>query len=283
MRVGQSSSSWYPSCITSRCRRDPEVLPGRGPDGRGPAVFSDVRTFNVSAKYGGGVVSRVQAASGLAARSSCGSPFEPGLLKAYAAHPVNTALILLSLGRLRLFRQPPEQVQDQQGRASSRCCPRLQATASPPYSINTRWRWGRWESVVAGYMFVQSLMSVPLMGAWLIWPREAGQAGRRDWRSEEDAAGSNPHRRELAWHHGLQERRHDLYARTRRTRRLSASPRRVFVSLFYLAVRHREEADPRAGFGVIACAVLLAALVAGALSFFLPPPDGEGEKKKMIK
>lgn len=220
-------------------------------------ALADIRMFNVAARYGGGVVSRV-------------SPlvillvfilwffFDPGLLKTYAEHPFNTLMILVALGGCVFFSM-----------RLSRCHISRNAfiemiPALIGYTISTVFNkfamgHGSMTGVVFGYMYFQSVLAVPMVGGYVLWHE----------RRKKHLSVFVRHRKMMltaalttfAWIASMIFRNYAMVF-TPNPSYIAAIGQTtpVFIALFYFLVRHKEEADVASGMGVVACTALLAVM-----------------------
>lgn len=218
------------------------------------ATYADIRTFDASAKFGAGVVSRVSPATVWIA-FFLWFLFDPRLLTAYAARPFNTAGVLLALFGCVYFAMRLHRC------AVTRAALLYMLPALLCYALSTvlnkyAMGRGRLESVVYGYMYFQSILAVLVMGAYALWrqkeaPREGGWAGKRMLAAALVAC--------FTWLCSMIYKNYAM-AFTPNPSYLAAlgltAP--VFIALFYRLAGHREEADVASGMGIVASAVLLA-------------------------
>lgn len=219
-------------------------------------VLGDVRTMNVSAQYGGGVVSRVMP------MTVWGSFFlwlliKPSLIGAYLSHPLNSLGIFAALAGCVYFAARLRRCDLTQA-ALRAMLPALVAYTFSVTLNKVAMDYGAGEASFSGvvytYMYVQSLI-----GVFIMLPLEYRRAG----------AALRPDRVLLiaalaaaaVW---IGHMVHKNYAMA-----YTANPSYqaainltapVFISVFYWLRRHREEADVLSGMGVVICAIALALL-----------------------
>lgn len=224
-------------------------------------TFADIRTFNVCAQYGGGVVSRVQPMT-VVGTFLVWFLFKPHLLAAYAQAPLNTACIVLALGgcvyfAMRLNRCPV-----------TRAVLIAMAPAIAGYTLSTvlnkfAMEHGQLEGAVFGYMYVQSFLAVFFIGGYCLWHERREKRARASvqppssWASKQLAVAALL--AALVWI-CLMIYRNYAMAFTPNPSYVAAlnliTP--VYIALFYRLAKVKEEADVVSGMGVVACAVLLA-------------------------
>lgn len=218
-------------------------------------TFSDIRSFNAAAKYGGGVVSRINPAVVWGA-FVLWILFEPSTLLKYAQHPWNTLGILAALGGCVFFAMRLNRC------AVTREALMYMAPALAGYAVTTvlnkyAMGLGRVDSVVYSYMYIQSLIACVIIGGYVLWRSAQGRdVTTTGWVNKKMLAASL-----LAcfiWIcHMIYKNYGMVY--TPNPSYLAAigltSP--VFIAIFYRFARYRENADVASGMGVVACAVLL--------------------------
>jgi hypothetical protein len=221
-------------------------------------TFSDIRTFNACNIYGGGVVSRVQPLT-VWGSFLLWFLFDPAALGDYAAHPWNTFGILLALAGCVYFAMRLNKCK------ITRAGFVYMLPALLGYTLTTvlnkyAMDHGPLEGAVYGYMYVQSVLAVLLIGGYSLWqekavPRPAGDG----WASRAMLA--------AALIAGFSWLCHMIY----KNYAMAFTPNPayqaainlttpVFIALFYRLAKHWEEADVASGMGIVACAVALALL-----------------------
>ncbi len=223
------------------------------------ASFGDIRTFNVAARYGGGVVARTTPLI-IFLTFLLWFAFEPSLFGQYARHPVNTALVLLALSGCGYFSSRLKKC-DISRSAFLEMLPALLA-----YTVGTVFNkyamtHGPLVGAVFGYMYVQTALVIVLTGGTIL-------LRDRQEKMSADAAPDAARVRKMAqaamllafgWI-GSMIFKNSAMAFVPNPAYLSAllytAP--AFIALFYKLTGHKEEADVLSGMGVVACAALLA-------------------------
>ena len=141
------------------------------------AVPADVRLMNVCAKYGGGVASRLKS---LIVWMSffLWFAFDPALPGQYAAHPLNTAVILAALGGCVFFASRQNKCPVNRA-AFIYILPALLAYALTVVLNKYAMLQGVPAGTVYGYIVLQPAMSVPLLALLIL--RRARQEGGVRW------------------------------------------------------------------------------------------------------
>ncbi|MDE1151445.1 MAG: hypothetical protein PW788_02815 [Micavibrio sp.] len=221
------------------------------------ATFADIRTFNVSAKYGGGVVARVQPVTVWGA-FLLWFLFDPQLITQYLSHPWNTAGILAALGGCVFFSMRLNKCQVTRA-AMIEMAPALVGytftTVLNKYALSH----ATLESGVYSYMFVQSVFAAVIIGIYAMirakyYPVAGSTTG---WVTKPMLAATL-----LATFTWICHMTYKNYAMaftpnpSFQAALLLTAP--VFISIFYHFARHKEEGDVKSGMGIVACALLLA-------------------------
>jgi hypothetical protein len=224
-------------------------------------TFADIRSFNVSAQYGGGVVSRVQPVTVIGS-FFIWFFFNPALLSEYAAHPRNTAGILLALAGCVFFAMRLNRCEVTRGALRAMLPALLGYTCSTVLNKFAMGR-GQLEGVVFGYMYVQSLLSVFIIGGYTLWrdrkpqAAETAAAPRVSWANRRMSVAALLAC--AAWI-CLMIYKNYAMAFTPNPSFVAAltltSP--VFIAVFYKLAKFREEADVVSGMGIVGCALVLA-------------------------
>jgi hypothetical protein len=224
------------------------------------AILADVRTFDVTAKYGAGVVSRVQPLVVWGA-FFLWFPLDPGLLSEYAHHPGNTALILAALGGCVWFANHQNKCPITR-QALIEMLPALAGYSVTAVFNKYAMQHGSLSGAAFGYMFWQSALAVPLLGAIICWkyrgrPMAEKTKAAPQWRTRAMALAALA--TGSAWVALMAFKNYAMAFTPSPSYQAAVSlTTPLFVSLWYRATGHREEADVKAGMGVVACAILLA-------------------------
>ena len=217
-------------------------------------TFSDIRAFNAAARYGGGVVARVQPLT-VWGTFLLWLAFDPALIGQYAEHPVNSAIILLALIGCVFFSMRLNKCQITRS-AFIYMLPALVGytltNALNKYAMMQR----PLEGAVYGYMYVQSFIAVVAIGLYSLL-QERRTAHKVPWaRANMFAAALLA---ALTWICHMIYKNYSM-AFTPNPGYQGAiiliSP--VFIAIFYHFAKHKEEADVKSGMGIVACAILLA-------------------------
>jgi hypothetical protein len=227
-------------------------------------IGADVRTFNVSAKYGGGVVSRV------VPMVVWGSfflwfAFHPHLIFEYMAHPLNTAAVLAALGGCVYFSIRLNRCEVSRA-AMIDMLPALLAYTVTTVLNKEAMTLGKTAGTYAGavyfYMYVQSLAAVLMLGPYTIWHdmrnRRRDPALRRAvWRSQLMIPAALL--AALVWIcHMIYKNYAMAYTPNPAYQMAVNLTTPVFISIFYYFMKHREESDVLSGMGIVVCAIILA-------------------------
>lgn len=217
---------------------------------------ADIRAFNVSAKYGGGVVSRVQP---LIVWGSffLWFFFDPAIIRRYIDHPYNTAGILLALFGCVWFATRLNRCRITRA-AFIDMLPALAGYTVTTVLNKYAMHMAPLESAVFGYMYIQSVFAVVMIGGYAAW-REREAVLPPSWRLGTMMAAAGL--ASLAWIGHMVQKNYAMAFTPNPSYQAALNlTTPVFIALFYLAVGHKEEADVRSGFGIVACALLLAFL-----------------------
>jgi len=225
-------------------------------------IGADIRTFNSTALFGGGVVSRLMPATVWGA-FFLWLVLHPSLLLTYAGHPWNTAGILLALGGCVWFAMRLNKCEVTRNAAIHM----LPAVAG--YTITTvlnkmAMQHGDAETSFAGvvyaYMYVQSCLAVLVLGPYVVF-REKRRAdkGAQLWRHDTMLAAALLAM--LVWVcHMIYKNYAMAYTPNPSYQGAVNLTAPVFVAIFYYFAGHKEKADVMSGMGIVACAILLALL-----------------------
>ncbi len=225
------------------------------------STIGDIRTFDISAKYGGGVVSRLQP---LIVWGSfvLWFAFDPARIGYYLTHPWHGLGVCVALAgcvyfAMRMNRSPLNRA------AFFEMLPALGAYVAVTVLNKYALMHAPLQSAVYGYMFVQSLLAVFFAGGYAVWrlrnplPLTAIVAPVTDvpvWAALPLAALMAA----AAWichmiykNYAMIFTDHPAYVAALG---LTAP---VFIAVYYRVVGHREREETLSGYGIVACALLL--------------------------
>jgi len=215
---------------------------------------ADVRTMNVAAKYGAGVPARLMPAS-VFISFFLWLAFDPALIARYVDHPINTAGILTALAASAWFASHLKKC------ALSRNAFVEMIPALIGYTLTTvlnKYAMGLAPvtEAVFGYMYIQSMAAVVLVGGYAL----SKKSFRGSFRLTKPVLAASL-LMALAWiFHMIFKNYAMAYTENPSYQGAINLLAPVFISLFYLAVKHKEEADVKSGLGIVACAMILALL-----------------------
>lgn len=233
---------------------------------------ADVRTFNASAKFGAGMVSRLMPVTVLVA-FFLWFAVRPSLLFEYLARPSLALGIVASLACCVYFAMRLNRCE------VSRSAMLFMAPALAGYTLTTvlnkyAMDFGQgaadFSGVVIGYMYVQSLIALVLVGPYILWQRRAcvpllapvipvlphAQMKLRPLLAASFAAA-------MVWIGHMVFKNYAMaYAESPSYQAAINLTAPVMIALVYRAVGHREETDVRAGMGIVAAALLLVVVTA---------------------
>ncbi|TAL38958.1 MAG: hypothetical protein EPN97_03200 [Alphaproteobacteria bacterium] len=224
-------------------------------------TFSDIRSFNASSQYGGGVVARVQPLT-VWGTFLLWFLFEPASLGAYLDRPVNAAVILVALLGCVFFSMRLNKCEITRGAFIYMLPALLGYTLTNALNKYAMGR-GNLEGAVYGYMYAQSVIAVVSIGIYSLWrqarPVAAGAAtpGPQSWVRQELLAASLI--AAMTWICHMIYKNYAMAFTPNPSYQVAiglTTP--VFIAIFYYFVQHREQADVKSGMGIVACAVLLA-------------------------
>lgn len=228
---------------------------------------SDVRTFNASAKFGAGMVSRLMPVTVLIA-FFLWFAIRPALLFEYLAKPWLTLGIFVSLGACVYFSMRLNKCE------VSRSAMTFMAPALAGYTITTVLNKyamdfgagsGEFSGVVYGYMYIQSLLALVLVGPYVLWkrrdkPQPLAQTvpvvappplQLRPLLAAALAAA-------LVWiAHMIFKNYAMAYSESPSYQAAIGLTAPVMIAVVYRIIGHREETDVKAGMGIVAAALLL--------------------------
>ncbi len=215
--------------------------------------LADIRTFNVAARFGGGIIARVQPLT-VFLTFLLWFAFEPSLFRQYAQTPVNTGFVLLAMGGCGYFASRLRKC------AVSRRALLDMAPALLGYTVSTVLnKFAMTHAALAGavfaYMYVQSAVVVVLAGGYILLRQKQKDPAPLWTRKMALTAPLLA----LGWICSM-VLKNSAMAFVPNPAYLAAllcvTP--VLIALFYKLAGHREEADVLSGMGVVACAALLA-------------------------
>ncbi len=221
------------------------------------ACFADMRTFDVIAKYGGGFVSRIKPITIFIA-FPLWFFMDSSLFYEYIEHPLNSLGIIATLIGVGYFasRSNKNEINKE---AFKSFMPALLAGAIATVFNKSAMVNGSTIDAVICYMFMQSLMVLPIMGAYNMYvghyPKMKVLLYSRKGMLVPSVVTS------LLW----------LIIVSFKCTAMMTIPNPAYfiaigqlapilISLFYFVIKHKEEGDVINGFGVVACAVIMAFL-----------------------
>lgn len=230
-------------------------------------TFSDIRSFNASAQFGGGVVARVQPLT-VWGTFLLWFFFDPSSFGAYLEHPVNAGVILLALMGCVFFSMRLNKCEITRSAFIYMLPALLGYTLTNALNKYAMGR-GNLEGAVYGYMYAQSVIAVISIGIYSLW-RQTRPAAVTVAASP-TAAAPEPQswvRRELlaasliaamTWICHMIYKNYAMAFTPNPSYQVAINlTTPVFIAIFYYFVQHKEQADVKSGMGIVACAVLLA-------------------------
>jgi hypothetical protein len=227
---------------------------------------ADIRTFNVSASHGGGVVSRVMPVTVVSA-FFLWMIVRPAQVTAYMAEPFRAAMIFLSIGLCVYFATRMNRCGVTRS-ATVRMLPALAAytltTVLNKYAMDYGLGAASFGGVVFGYIFLQSVISVFIFGPYVLWRRRAS--------AKPDKTGAVPMTdlrglllavlpalaAACVWLGAMTFKNYAVaYTANPAYQAAIGLSAPVIILLFYKAVGHKETADVRAGLGIVLACLLL--------------------------
>lgn len=219
------------------------------------AVFgasADIRTFNISAQYGGGVVSRTMPLVILLSFFTW-FLFDSSLLRQYLHQPLHAVGILFSLCAVMYFSSQLKKCSISTA-ALIAMLPALigytLATVLNKYAMH----FGDYSGVVFGYMYLQSVVAIFITGAYAGWREKKKKSPDIQPRKILTAAVSFS----LLWilimtfhNTSMVFVPHPSYHMAV----MQTAP--VLIAVYYYFRKHKEEANVKAGLGVVAAIILL--------------------------
>jgi hypothetical protein len=217
-------------------------------------TFSDIRSFNAAAQFGGGVVARVQPLT-VWGTFLLWLVFDPSLISQYIDHPVNAAFILLALSGCVYFSMRLNKCHITRA-AFVYMLPALVGYTLTNALNKYAMMHGPLEGAVYGYMYAQSIIAVVAIGIYSMIHEKRRNSAERWARPEMFVAALLA---ALTWICHMIYKNYSM-AFTPNPGYQGAiiliSP--VFIAIFYHFAKHKEEADVKSGMGIVACAILLA-------------------------
>lgn len=234
---------------------------------------ADVRTFNASAKFGAGMVSRLMPVTVLVA-FFLWFAVRPALLFEYLARPVLASGVLLSLAACVYFAMRLNRCEVSR-RAMIFMAPALAGytltTVLNKYAMDFGAAVADFSGVALGYMYVQSLIALGLVGPYILWQR------RRRTTPLMQAVPTVPLQplfrlapllaasfvAALVWIGHMVFKNYAMaYTENPSYPAAIGLTAPVMIALVYRGIGHREETDVRAGMGIVAAALLLVIVTA---------------------
>ena len=215
-------------------------------------AFSDIRLFNVSAKYGAGVTARTLPLV-IFLSFILWFFFDPELFVEYSKNPINTIGIVSSLLGCVYFSSQLKKCN------ISRAAFIAMLPVIIGYTINTSlnkfsMQQGDYTGVVFGYMYLQSVAAIFFIGGYALW-REKKLKTPNLCKKKVLLATTTL---SILWILGMTFQNYAMIfvpSPSYQIAILQLAP--VLIAIFYYFVKHKEEADVKSGFGVVACAILL--------------------------
>lgn len=235
---------------------------------------ADVRTFNASAKFGAGMVSRLMPVTVLIA-FFLWFAIRPALLFEYLAQPLLTGGILLSLGGCVYFAMRLNRCEVSRS-AMVYMTPALAgytiSTVLNKYAMDFGAGTGDFAAVVYGYMYIQSLIALLLVGPYVLWTRrkpvQPALVNALPVTPPRPAVQIRPLllaslAAAFVWiSHMVFKNYAVAYSESPSYQAAINLTAPVMIAIVYRVVGHREETDVRAGMGIVAAALLLVVVTA---------------------
>lgn len=233
---------------------------------------ADVRTFNASAKFGAGMVSRLMPVTVLVA-FFLWFAVRPALLFEYLARPALAMGILLSLAACVYFAARLNRCEISRS-AMIFMAPALAGytatTVLNKYAMDFGAAAADFSGVALGYMYIQSLIALLLVGPYILWQRR-----KRSVPLTQAVPTVPPpplhlpallaasFAAALVWIGHMVFKNYAMaYAENPSYQAAIGLTAPVMIALVYRAVGHREETDVRAGMGIVVAALLLVIVTA---------------------
>lgn len=228
------------------------------------STYGDIRTFDVSARYGGGVVSRLQPMIVWGA-FAVWFAFDPALIMFYLHQPLRSLGICVALAgcvyfAMRMNRSPLNR------EAFTEMLPALGAYVMTTVLNKYALMHAPLNSAVYGYMFVQSLLAVFCAGGYAIWrlrnplPIRAIIAPVVDvpvWAALPLASLMIA----AAWIcHMIYKNYAMIFTLNPAYVAALGLTAPVFIAIYYRIVKHKEQEETLSGYGIVTCALLLVLL-----------------------
>jgi hypothetical protein len=230
---------------------------------------ADVRTFNASARFGAGMVSRLMPVTVLAA-FFLWFAVRPSLLPEYLERPWLTLGVTASLAGCVFFAMRLNRC-DVSRSAMLFMAPALAGytltTVLNKYAMDFGTSAADFSGVVLGYMYIQSLVAIGLVGPYILWCRLRRPVPSARTAPLVPASGSALRLRPLfaaalaaalVWITHMVFKNYAMaYTENPSYQAAINLTAPVMIALVYRVVGHREETDVRAGMGIVAAALLL--------------------------
>ena len=228
-------------------------------------TFADIRTFDVAARYGGGMASRLQPLSVWGA-FLVWLAIQPSLVLDYAARPFNALGIIAALSgcvyfAMRMNRSPVNRA------AFAEMAPALVAYAIVMGLNKYALSLGPMQGAVYGYMYVQCVLSVVTAGGYALWRLARGPAPLPAVQLPALTVAAVPRRAALplaavimafAWIcHMIYKNYAMIFAANPSYVGAIGLTAPVFIAGYYWLTGHREKEEVWSGYGIVACAALL--------------------------
>ncbi len=221
------------------------------------AGYENLRTFDVAAKYGGGIVSRL-----MPLVIFCTFPIwffiDTSLFYEYVDNPLNSIGIILTLAGVVYFSSQTNKSKLNK-EAFRMFLPAIFAYAAAAVLNKSAMIHGKTIDAVICYMFIQSLLILPLFGVYNAF------VGRQPKFKTiiKSSKGMLPAAVLAAfiWITFVMFKCIAMITIPNPAYLVALNQMApVMISLFYLAIKYKEEGDVKYGFGVVACAILMAFL-----------------------
>jgi len=216
------------------------------------ASLADVRLLNVIAKYGAGVTARTLPLV-IFLSFLLWFVFDPNLLVEYITHPLNTLGIIASLLGVIYFSARLKKCEITKAAFIAMIPTMLGYTANTALNKFSM-QMGAYSGVVFGYMYIQSIASVFLIGGYALYREKKSPSinlcKKRLFLGSSALA--------LLWMMGMTLQNYSMIFIPNPAYQIAIgqlSP--ILIAIFYYFIKHKETADVRSGMGVVACAILL--------------------------
>ncbi len=222
------------------------------------AGFADMRLQNVIAKHGGGVVSRSMPLI-IFITFPVWFLFDVSLFYEYLDNPLRALGILGVLMGFVYFARNLKKCEISSS-ATKAMMPSVIAYSASTILNKFSMQQGNYEGVVFCYMYVQSLLVIPIIGIYSSAIKEL-KVDFVEGLSKRRIAGVSLIV-SLFWLCGMVFRNTSMISIPNPAYFAAISQLSpVLISIFYLVVKHKEEGDVASGFGIVVCAIVLSLLV----------------------